>query len=442
MEDPLLIIAVLGASGLIGQTIATDLMRAGWSVVPVARRFTVAQKNAFAGLAVECPITSLDAHALALFLAERRVDIVVNCIGMLQDSGLERADNVHRLFVARLIEALGAGHKTLLLVHLSIPGTEIEDGTKFSRTKREAERLIATATVPFVILRPGFVIAMTAYGGSALIRALAALPLCLPTRESNRPFTATDIADIAQTVAFIAKRWRSGEQHWAVVWDVMQRQPSTVGSVIDAFRQRFGGQKAMGRLPAWFIDIGARAGDLSAYLGWRPPIRSTALRELRRGVKGDPEAWIAATGIEPAPLEEVMARLPATVQEKWFARLYLVKAVIIGSLVAFWSASGLIALTMAFHAATEILTTHGIPQGLARGVTIFTSLGDICVGAAIAVRKTCCMGLLGGIVISVCYLVGAVLVAPDLWIEPLGSLVKTGPTIILMLVALAILDDR
>lgn len=31
---------------------------------------------------------------------------------------------------------------------------------------------------------------------------------------------------------------------------------------------------------------------------------------------------------------------------------------------------------------------------------------------------------------------------PDLWIEPLGALVKTGPAIVLMLVALLMLDNR
>jgi hypothetical protein len=141
-----------------------------------------------------------------------------------------------------------------------------------------------------------------------------------------------------------------------MVWDVMERRPSTVGGVVDAFRHRFGGSNAIGRLPGWLMAIGARAGDLSAHLGWRPPIRSTALRELQRGVKGDPEPWIAATGIEPASLEDLLARLPATVQERWFARLYLIKPAILGSLVIFWSISGVIALTVAFHTATAILT--------------------------------------------------------------------------------------
>ena len=332
--------------------------------------------------------------------------------------------------------------ETPLLVHLSIPGREVEDETEFSRTKREAERSIASTSVPFVILRPGFVVAATAYVGSALVRALAAVPLSLPGQEADRPFTATDVTDIVQTVSFIVRRWRNGERRWAIVWDVMERRPSTVGGAVDAFRRRFGGSNSIGRLPSSLMAIGARAGDVSAYLGWRPPIRTTALRELRRGVEGNPEPWIAATGIEPASLEDALGRLPATVQERWFARLYLIKPVILGSLVIFWTASGAIALTAAFHTATAILTSHGIPQGLARGITIMTSLGDICVGAAVAVRKTCRWGLLAGIAISLGYLAGAVLIAPELWIEPLGSLVKTVPAIVLMLTALAILDDR
>jgi hypothetical protein len=39
-------------------------------------------------------------------------------------------------------------------------------------------------------------------------------------------------------------------------------------------------------------------------------------------------------------------------------------------------------------------------------------------------------------------MMGAAILTPDLWIEPLGALVKTGPAIVLMLVALAILDNR
>jgi hypothetical protein len=47
-----------------------------------------------------------------------------------------------------------------------------------------------------------------------------------------------------------------------------------------------------------------------------------------------------------------------------------------------------------------------------------------------------------GILASLGYLLGAAILTPDLWIEPLGALVKTGPAIVLMGVALLTLDNR
>ena len=129
-------------------------------------------------------------------------------------------------------------------------------------------------------------------------------------------------------------------------------------------------------------------------------------------------------------------------QERWFAQLYLLKALIIGTLVVFWSLSGLIALFPAFNDATAILTAHGFPLRTAQAVTVVSSMTDIAIGAAIAVKRTCRPALFSGIVVSIFYMVGAAVITPEMWIEPLGALVKTGPAIVLMMVALATLDDR
>jgi hypothetical protein len=107
----------------------------------------------------------------------------------------------------------------------------------------------------------------------------------------------------------------------------------------------------------------------------------------------------------------------------------------------FCCASGLIALTVAYDPAVEILTSRGFPVGLAQAITQASSVVDIAVGIAIAMARTCRFGLLAGIVVSICYMLGAAALTPDLWREPLGALVKTGPAI-LMAVALATLDRR
>lgn len=440
MTAPAPVVAVLGASGLIGHALALDLTRRGFAVLPVARRFTEAQKAALEDACVQCPIAALDGRGLAQLFEDRSVDIVVNCLGVLQDGPGGGTDDVHRGLTERLLQALAS--RATLLVHVSVPGRPEDDRTPFSRSKREAERLIVASSVPFAILRPGFVVAPAAYGGSALIRALAALPLELPAAVADRPLAAVAMADLSTTVAFIAARWRAGERRWGVAWDVMEPRPGTVGDVVGAFRRSFGGPTALLRLPAALLGLGARAGDIAASLGWRPPIRTTALQELRRGVAGDPEPWIAATGIEPSSLAQTLTALPATVQERWFARLYLAKPAILVCLALFWIASGLIALTVAFDAAAGILVSHGFALRLAQAVTIVSSLLDIGVGVAIGVRPTCRMGLWAGILTSLVYMIGAALITPELWVEPLGALVKTGPAVVLMGVALAILDDR
>ncbi|CCD86557.1 fragment of conserved protein of unknown function (part 2) [Bradyrhizobium sp. ORS 285] len=278
---------------------------------------------------------------------------------------------------------------------------------------------------------------------AARLRALAAFPIDLPAKDAATPFQPVDVADIAATIAWLASRPIDEHATRAVSWDLMQPEPVMLGDVIAAFRRSFGTTKwPRITLPAALVDLGAAAGDLASRLGWMPPMRRTAIAELRRGVRGDPAPWIAATGIAPTRLGEAVGTHGATIQDKWFARLFLIKALIIASLVLFWVASGSIALFISFPATTAILTTRGWPEGFAIPFAAITSMMDISVGVLIAFRKTAAFGLAAGIFVSLGYMVGCAVLTPDLWLEPLGALVKTGPAIVLMLVALLMMDNR
>jgi uncharacterized protein YbjT (DUF2867 family) len=385
----------------------------------------------------------MDAAALARLIGDHDIDLVVNCLGVLQDGPGSDTSNVHRDFVGRLLRAIRASGRPIRLVQISIPGTADQDRTAFSRSKREAERLIAAFGIRYAILRPGFVIAPSAYGGSALLRALAAFPFDLPAAESATPFQPVAVEEIAATIAWLAGRADDDKSTDAVTWDLMQPQPVTLGRVIEAFRYAFG-TAGMPRiaLPAFLLDLGARSGDLASWFGWMPPMRTTAIAELRRGVSGDPQPWMRATGITPGTLLQTAGQRPATIQDKWFARLFLIKPLVIASLAAFWIVSGFIALSISYDAAAGILSSHGFAPALVAPVTVGTSLMDMTIGALIAFRRSCAAGLIAGIAASLGYMLGAAILTPDLWIEPLGALVKTGPAIVLMLVALLTLDNR
>jgi hypothetical protein len=223
----------------------------------------------------------------------------------------------------------------------------------------------------------------------------------------------------------------------------MQPQPITLGRLIERFRWSFG--TATGwrmTLPSFLLELGARLGDMASQLGWSPPMRSTTLTELRRGVTGDPSPWMAATGIEPTPIDALIGNRSASIQDKWFARLFLVKALMIATLALFWFVSGFIALVISYGAAAAILAAHHFPPALVAPLTVISSVIDMTIGCLIAFRRSAAAGMIAGIVLSLGYMTGAALLTPDVWIEPLGALVKTGPAIVLMIVALLTLDNR
>lgn len=436
-------VVVLGASGLIGNFVAVDLLRRGYKVVAVARRFTQAQRLHLNANGREMSVVDLPVATLAELLHESRADVIVNCIGLLQDGAGGRTRDVHDGFVDKLIQALRSIERPILLVHISIPGDESEDKTDFSRTKRNADRRLIASDLPCTILRPGFVFAPAAFGGSALLRALAAMPVALPPFEGGSNFRYAAVEDLAETVDRLLRGWDPQRPGHAVVWDVMHPQKQTVSDIVAILRRWLGARSdsTIG-IPSFLLDLAAKAGDLVAYLGWSPQVRSTALTELRRGVEGDPGPWLAATGLVPQGLESLLGAHPASVQEKWFARLYLLKALIYASLVVFWCGSAIIVLTIAYRAAVDILVSHGFPEWQAQAMTIGGSVVDFLVGVVIAFKRTSRLGLFAGIVVSLFYMISAAILTPDLWAEPLGALVKTFPAIVLMLVALAISDDR
>ena len=114
-------ILVLGASGLIGRFITDDLRMRGFQVIGVARHFGRRKRSARSDL--ELPVMSMDAASLARLIREREIDVVVNCLGVLQDGPGSDTRAVHRDFVERLLQAIRDSGRAVRLVHISIPGT-------------------------------------------------------------------------------------------------------------------------------------------------------------------------------------------------------------------------------------------------------------------------------------------------------------------------------
>ena len=169
-------------------------------------------------------------------------------------------------------------------------------------------------------------------------------------------------------------------------------------------------------------------------------MRSPTRRELMRGAVADPAPWTRVTGIEPRALGAALAAEPASVQERWFARLYFAKPLMLGVLALYWVATGLVALGPGWEDAVGLIEEAGFL--LAAPLAAAGAIADIAVGVGIAIRRTAEPALWAALPLSVFYVALATLLLPGLWTDPLGPLLKILPIMVLNLVALAILGDR
>jgi len=213
--------------------------------------------------------------------------------------------------------------------------------------------------------------------------------------------------------------------------------------LVSAYRMWLGEKPArLIEVPRWMMSAIYRAGDLAGWLGWRPPIRSNARFEIMRGASGDPGPWMRLTKIVPRALVETLRREPCTVQERWFARLYLLKPVIFLVLAAFWAGTALMALGPGWSIGLSLMYEGGTHAPWAAGVVVAGALADLAIGIGIAFRRTARPALWAGIIISLVYAVIGSWMVPRLWVDPLGPMLKIWPVLLLNVVALAIIDDR
>jgi uncharacterized protein YbjT (DUF2867 family) len=325
------------------------------------------------------------------------------------------------------------------VVHVSAIGAEAGAPSDFARTKSLAEDDLMRRDLDWAILRPALVIAPAAYGGTALLRAVAAFPLLTPLVAADARMQTVGIDDLAETVALCLRPGAVSRVRWNVAHPEVHR----LRDIVVALRGWLGfAPRPVVRLPGWLTTLVSCGADALGRLGWRSPARSTAIAQLAAGVVGDPTGWVAATGIKPSSLAETLARHPAGIQERWFARLYLLKPLAIGGLALFWIATGLVALGPGWERALGHLATAGFSGGIAETTLVVGSLFDVAMGLLLLWRRTARTTLVVMLAGTIGYLILGTATAPGLWLDPLGPYTKIVPMLVATLLTLAIVDER
>jgi len=430
-------VLVLGAYGVIGEGIVQALRARDFTAVGLGRSVAAAERRMPEVAWRQADIAGLLTTEDWLPFLDG-IDLVVNASGALQDGGRDRLSDLQERAMRALWQACARAN-VRQVVQISAPGAVAEAPTAFLATKAAADRALRESGLDWLILKPGLVIAPAAWGGTALLRSLAALPWIVPLVHAEARLQSVALSEVAETVA----RAAAGEIPWRQDLELVEEQSHSLAETTAAFRAWLGFPKARAvvTLPGWTAAAAGRMADLLAQLGWRSPLRSTAMRTIRDGVHGDPAAWKGILGRAPMSLTESLASIPATPQERWFARLYLLKAVILGSLSLFWLLSGGIALVR-LDAAAAVLSPALSPAPWLIATLAAASLWDCLLGIAILFYRWARPAAFGMLATSLVYLILASFFVPALWLDPLGPLVKVIPSLALTLAALAMLEER
>lgn len=426
-------ILVIGATGLVGSAVCAGLATGGHNVISAVRPGK--QPDGGLGTWVEVDIAKAVEPSDWLPHLEG-IDAVVNCAGALQEGMRHNMTAVHAQGPRALFSACEQSG-VRRIIHFSAIGVDRQQPSAFSRTKLSGDMALMETNLDWVILRPAVILGDAAFGSSALFRGLAALPV-LPEMPSTGKLQVVQLENVTETVLRLVDKADPSK----LSLEIVGPQPLDFDEIVARYRRWLGWSPAKRYLlPRPLASLLYRLGDIAGLLGWRPPVRSTAAREIVRGAVGDPTDWTAATGIRPLSLDDALARRPVSVQERWFAKLYFLKPVIFLLLPLFWIATGIISLTSGFEEGVELMLAGGAGW-LAAPSVVAGALADIVVGCAIALRRTARWGLYAAVLLSLFYAAAGTAILPELWNEPLGPLTKIWPILVLHLVALAILEER
>ncbi len=420
-------VLILGADGFIGRHIAFGLRNQGWQVIASARRTKRLTQMGFETLKAD--LTNPRAADPAFWRPHlSSVTHLVNAAGVLSAPDVI-CEAVHVTAPDAIYQALPDGAQGLLI---SAVGIDTAD-TDFAVFRRAGEEVATRHGI--TILRPGLVLGDTSYGGSSLMRALAAMPLVTPAvgrgRQVFNPVHASDLTDM---IAHLLQNPPPPGPH-----EVGGPEEVTLANMLRAVRRWLGLRKApVLRLPLFLARATGRIGDVMR-LG---PISSTAVTQLETSVLARPDTAITSLPMQPRGFSTFLAARPAGTQDLWHARLYLMRPLLRLVLALLWLCSGLIGLLLPSEAFLPLIPESGLSD---TALTILARLGGaVDIAIALALLRGWRPRLMAGVQAAMIagYTFAFAWLAPALWLLPLGGLLKNIPLLALIAIQAILEDER
>lgn len=420
---------VVGGRGFLGGFITAALRRQGWRVRVLARP----QGRSLGADEIPGDLIRMQAPedwAQAL----EDVTVVVNAAGILREEGRQTFVDVHERAPLALARACAA--RGVRFVQVSALGHPDDGG--FIASKQRFDAALLELPIAAIVLRPSVVYSPRgSYGGTSLLRALAAFPWrqLLPGdgRWTFQPLSAEDLGEV------VAAACAGGERG---VYEIGCERPIALHDYQLIWRRwlHIPGSRVW-QVPLPLVRAQVALGQ---WLG-RGPINRTIWNMLLRGNRTGEAAHrrVRETfGVRVRALDEVLRSVPSQMQDRWAAQLYFLAPWLRWSVVLLWLWSGVVGLVTPARS-IEALAQGGALAALAP-VLLARAAGvlDLALGLALAFTRRPRPVVLLMLACAAIYLLGFGATMPTLFLDPLGGLVKNLALIPALAVLWVLVDRR
>ena len=426
-------ILITGATGFIGSHLVQALSVLGHEVLACVRNPESAQQRW-----PEITATKVDYcsdYAPADWLPRlQRVDVVINAVGIIRESGDQTFDALHTLTPIALFQACDeAGVKRVIQV--SALGADETAFSHYHQSKCAADRYLRETLLDWAVVKPSIVYGPGAKS-MALFKAIAASPLIPLIDAGNQQIQPIHIDDLIKAVVSLVE----SDSELRVEIEMVGPEPITMKALYSKLRLWLGLTQA--RFVSVPYGLALHGAGWVGLLG-NTPITKEAVAMLRNGNTGNVVPFIERFGFKPKSLDEVLLETPSQQSDRWHAGLYFLAPVLRITIAFVWLFTGYVsAFVYPVEQSYAMLARVGI-EGFWQPIMLYGAAAtDLLLGVATLISFRLRLVVLCQISVILLYSVIITLWLPEHWAHPFGPISKNLPLVVATLMMLAMEGRR
>ncbi|MCG5482556.1 MAG: complex I NDUFA9 subunit family protein [Sinorhizobium meliloti] len=298
------LVTIFGGSGFVGRHVVRALAKRGYRIRVAVRRPDLAGHLQPLGNVGQ--ISFVQANLRYRKSVDRAVDgadHVINCVGVLFESGRNTFEAVQDFGARAVAEAARATGATL--THISAIGADASSQSSYARTKGRAEAAILETLPAAVILRPSIIFGPEDGFFNKFAEMARFSPVLPLIGGGNTRFQPVYVTDVAEAVA----RSVDGKLTGGTIYELGGPQVLSFRECLDIMLKTIDRKRSFVSLPFGIASLMGSVASLVPFI--TPPLTADQVVLLKSdnvvSAKAEAEGrTLAGIGIEPTMLESIL----------------------------------------------------------------------------------------------------------------------------------------